>query len=128
MPNLQSNRPCHSSVYFKVASEELARNMPLRSDKNFREIQDLIMMKNRASDAPPEIKDEVLGSKKDKQIGGNLMSEQTLLSQARHLTRMGNLDKGFDHIREMNVDEDAENKSIKLTIQRLRIRNDVFKT
>ena len=78
--------------------------MPLlRADKNFREIQDLILLKNREKEDVKEVKDEVLGNKKDRQNANNLGNEQTTLSQARHFIRMRELEKGFMYINKAMV-------------------------
>ena len=93
--------------------------MPLRADKNFREIEDLIQLKNRESEVANEVKDEVLGKRNDKQNSNNLRNEQTVLSQARHFTRMGKLEKGFIYINKAMVITDQEDKPAIIIISRL---------
>ena len=101
----------------KAGRQSSLGKMPLRTDKNFREIQEIIFLKNKKSEAPKEVKDEVLGVRKKSQSSDSMESDQTILSQARHITRMGRLDRGVRHIiKAMPVDE--EDLSTKLILER----------
>ena len=94
--------------------------MPLlRADKNFREIQDIIQLKNREKEDIKEVKDEVLGNKKDRENANNLRNDQTTLSQARHFIRMRELDKGFMYINKAMMVGDEDEKPTKMILERL---------
>ena len=93
--------------------------MPFRVDRNFREVQEMILLKSKeAESSVKEVKDEVLGTKKGQQDASGLKNEQTIVSQARHFTRLGKLEKGFMYINKALVIGDEDDLPTKMILER----------
>ena len=102
--------------------------MPLRADKNFREVQEMILLKSKAADTTiKEVKDEVLGTKKGQQDSSGLRNEQTIVSQARHFTRLGKLETGFMYINKALVFGDEDDLPTKMILERYTRHTNIYR-